>query len=707
MQRRGNRFYKTIVIVWLTLSIGSVVLAAVSWWHLSMLMQQGRKLTAIRDGADGILIAMLDVETGTRGYVITGHTNYLEPFSNATNSIPAQFAKLVDLSSDDPAIIQIVTVMRGQSDLILNWYLQVVVARNQSHGKAVDLIDAGQGKLLMDVFRKQIAALNNLRANRLEVLREELNRQVFRANLTSMVAGAAGVGAGLIAFWLSQVFVRQQKRERVLTEAKMVAEHSSQEKTTFLANMSHEIRTPMNAILGFSELLQSDLREPRHRQYLQSIRSSAGSLLLLINDILDMSKIESGMMRLNPEPTDLREICDFLHTLFSEPAAKKGLKLNCHAAEKLPHALLLDRIRMRQILVNLVGNAVKFTDEGEIIVRVLWEKEESSSHVTLVIEVQDTGVGIPQDKVDVIFKPFIQAGAHLDKEKQGTGLGLSIVKRLVEIMGGTVTVASVPQQGSAFHLRFPHVPISARLPAAAKLMTDEDVDFNALHPATLLIVDDNQTNCDLIAGMFNGSHHHLVFGANGRDAVVKSRDLKPDVLLLDVRMPGMDGYEALEEIRKIPGLEFLPIIAVTASNLLSEDNSLKERFSGFVRKPFSKRELFNELADFLPKHPQAAENHEPEKNGPTAPPVPPELMAQLRRLIVERWPSVRDSVAINESKMFAKEIEGLGRRWHCEPLTKYAQKLLVDAEQYAVTDLEKHLGEFAALVEQLDQGVKA
>jgi signal transduction histidine kinase/CheY-like chemotaxis protein len=713
MRPLGNSFYKTVVILWLTLSIGSVVLAAVSWWHLSELMAQGRKLANVQDDINDIFKSLLDAETGTRGYVITGNTNYLSPYITATSSIPSQFDRLVGLVGGDPEFIKIVTGLRGQADLSLNLQQQSITARDHGFNKAVDLINTGQSKEMMDNIRKQISQLDQIRTDRREEIRRQLNQQVFRANLTSMVAGAAGVGAGIIAFWLSQVFLRQQRRERALTEAKLHAEHSNQEKTAFLANMSHEIRTPMNAILGFTELLQSDLRDSKHRQYLQTIRSSADSLLLLINDILDMSKIEAGVMNLHPEPTDLREICDFVHTLFSEPAAKKQLKLKCHVVENMPHALLLDRIRLRQILINLVGNAVKFTDTGAVDVRVSWEKQPTSSQVILVIEVQDTGVGIPQDKLDVIFKPFVQAGAHREKEKQGTGLGLSIVKRLTEIMGGTVTVASVLEQGSAFHLRFPNVPISARLPASEKSSPVEEVHFNELRAAALLVVDDNENNCRLIAEMFAGTHHRLFFGSSGEEAVAKARELKPDILLLDVRMPGMGGQEALMEIRKIPGLEFLPVIAVTASSLLEEENSLKEQFSGYVRKPFSKRELFEELSDFLPRHSKTKSDGETdgsdktEDNSTTAAPVSKELISQLRRLIIEPWPSLRDSVAVNESKIFAQGLEGLGERWQCEPLVRYAQKVLRDADNYAVTDLEKHLGEFAALVEQLDRDPQA
>ena len=709
--KSGKQFYQLIVAAWLAFSLGSVVLAMFSWHNLAAQMIVTQQMVSIRDGLNEILKSLLDLETGERGYVITGSKQFLEPFNEAVTNLSSQFNQLVAQVHEDPALLEIVTEFRGEAEASLSWQYEVISTREKSLDKAVAQVATGKLKKMMDQMRDQARQLDRIYADRLASIRQDVHERVFRANLTSLVAGTFGIGAGLLALWLARVALKHQAHERILTEAKLTAEHSNQEKSLFLANMSHEIRTPMNAILGFTELLQSELRGPRHRQYLHSIRSSADSLLLLINDILDMSKIESGVMQLHPEPTDLREICDFVHTLFAETAAKKGLKLECRAAEDLPHALMLDRIRLRQILINLVGNAVKFTDKGGVEVRVGWEKQETHSHVSLVIEVQDTGVGIPQDRLDAIFKPFVQAGAQREKEKQGTGLGLAIVKRLTELMGGTVTVASVPEQGSAFSLRFPNVPISTRLPASEKSVATGEINFNELRPATLLVVDDKEANCQLIAGMFAGSHHRLIFGSSGEEAVAKSRELKPDILLLDIRMPGMDGDAALAEIRKTPGLEFLPVIAVTASSLADEDNARKERFSGYVRKPFSKRELFAELADFLPRQPKPESPSEIDAAGgakiakETA--APKELISQLRQLLVEPWPSIRDSVAVNESKVFAQGLERLGERWRCEPLVHYAQKLLRDAENYAVTDLEKHLGEFAALVEQLDKQAQA
>lgn len=565
----SNHIYRTVVALWLTLSIASVMFSAVTWMQLSNRLASAREAIAIQSEADTALKLLLDAETSQRGFIITGDDKFLEPLRQTLTELPSHFERLTELTREDPALLEKVIKLRAQSEVILDYPQQVVeIRRVRGLPNAAEMITTSDEKMNLDRIRALAGEIREVRSTLISDNGAVVRNQLLRASLTSLVAGIIGVGAGLIAFWLARVTMAHQARERELIEARLEAERTSREKTAFLANMSHEIRTPMNAILGFTELLASDLTESRHRQYLHSISTSARSLLQLINDILDMSKVEAGVLTLRPEPTDPREICNFVHTVFAEPAARKKVKLECQVPEDLPHALLIDRIRLRQILVNLVGNAVKFTDQGNIYVRIQWEKQKTSSHITLLLEVQDTGVSIPPDKLEVIFKPLVQAGQHVDKEKAGTGLGLSIVKRLTELMGGTVAAASVPGKGSAFSLRFPDVPISARLQVTERLEVTTDTDFNQLRPATILVVDDNETNCQLVAGIFAGTHHKVAFCSNGGAALTQTRALKPDLILLNVRMPGMDGPETFAELRKIPGFELTPIIAATASSLL-------------------------------------------------------------------------------------------------------------------------------------------
>ncbi|MBU6409441.1 MAG: response regulator [Verrucomicrobia bacterium] len=704
MLRRAGNIYKSVVTIWLALSVGSAILAVVSWEQFMAREQQGRQLSEIRRELNQITASLLELDTGERGYVITGDTNFLAPFNNALTNLPPEFASLILLVHDRPALLDGVTKLQAEAEAAISWHQEVVTTRGLSQNKAIAMVATDKLRNLMGQMQNQLGLLDKISTARQDAIGRGIRNHVVRAHLASIVAGAFALGAGLLAVWMANLAFRHEQKERELMEAKLRAEHNSEQKTALLANMSHEIRTPMNAILGFSELLQVELAEGRHKRYAQSIRTSASSLVQLINDILDMSKIESGALELRREPADPREMCDFTRAVFAEPAAKKNLKLDCHVAADVPRALLLDRIRLRQVLVNLIGNAIKFTDQGGVDVRVSAENDPEGNHATLTVEVLDTGVGIPADKLQDIFKPFVQAGAHLDKEKQGTGLGLAIVKRLTEAMGGTVTVTSAIAQGSAFRLRFPNIPISVRLPVSDRASANGDVDFDALQPATLLVVDDNKTNCDLMAGIFAGSGHRTIFALSGDQAVSRARETPPDVVLLDVRMPGMDGFETLAQIRKIPGLERVPGIAVTASTLPGAVKLLKERFSGYVQKPFTRRQLFDELSEFLPR--RAANGAAASRaNGAVAPaafaPAPAELISELRRLVADPWPTICDCVAIKETRAFAQSLRQLGERWHSPALSNYADALLHDAETYAVTDLEKHLGEFAALVEQL------
>ena len=701
----GNRVYTTIVAVWLTLSVASVLLSAVTWWRLYQEIAEARLTAGIHGEVDAILKLLLDVETSQRGFTITGNEAFLVPLEGSGPQLTMRFDALTELARGEKGLLDQVVELSRQAGLLINHHHRIVkVRREEGATAAAAIIAEGEGKRQMDQCREIVNRVKTQHGTIITDGGEGQRSQVLRAIVTSLVAGIIGIGAGILAFFLAVLAIRHQQRERELVEAKFEAERSSHEKTVFLANMSHEIRTPMNSILGFCELLQGELRQAKHQNYVKAISTSGHSLLQLINDILDMSKIEAGVLELKEEPTDPREICDFIKTVFAEPASRKNVKLECQVAEDLPRAFLLDRIRLRQVLVNLVGNAVKFTEKGSITVRVNWEKGDRNSRITLLIEVQDTGVGIPKARMETIFKPFVQAGFHREKERQGTGLGLSIVKRLTEMMGGQVTAASVPGEGSAFSLRFPNVHVSARLPVSEKLESGAPADFSELRSAHLLVVDDNEANCQLVEGLFADSHHRLDFAHDGREAVRKADELRPDVILMDVRMPGMDGRQALMEIRNINGMEMTPVIAVTASTLMSEEGELMKKFDGYIRKPFTKRELFDELAQFLPREDTPIrEGLGDTVDGARAnPPVPSELIVELRRLHADSWIGLQESPAINDCRSFAETLSELARDYNSPPLAYYGRILARDAANYSVDDLENHLREFPGLIDRLE-----
>jgi signal transduction histidine kinase/CheY-like chemotaxis protein len=699
-----NQVYRNVIRLWLVLSVASVVMSVVAWRQLHDAISVSHEAVAIKESTELILKSLLDAETAQRGFALTGDEAFLSPFKASDAALTPQFEKLGTLAVTDTNLMNQVLELRAQSEVAMDYHKRVIDERRRKGiNAAAELVKQGQGKKIMDDIRRRVDAVTAARSDQTSAEARISRSELLRANLTSVITAIIGLGAGFFAFYLAQVSSRHVERENELLNARILAERESREKSTFLANMSHEIRTPMNAILGFSELLYGEVREPKQRGYIQSIRASATSLLQVINDLLDMSKVEAGMVKLRPEPTDPREICDFIKVVFAGAATRRGIRLDCHVSDDLPRALLLDRGRLRQILVNLVSNAVKFTDKGTIDVTVTWEKQpdNTGSRITLIIEVQDTGVGIPKDRIEAIFKPFVQAGTHQDKERGGTGLGLSIVRQLVQLMGGTVTVASVVGQGSVFHLRFPNVPVSVRLPAAEQSEPGTAPNFNELRASRILVVDDNETNRRLLAGMFAGSHHQVDFGRDGREAVQKCGTFHPAIVLLDIRMPEMNGYEAVGEIRKVPGMELIPVIAVTASSLADENDALEEQFNAHLRKPFSRRQLFNELAHFLPRADKGGGPSPPETT-PADPPAWHRVAKELRVLEKTEWPGVRDSLAINETRVFGKKLEILARDNQCPPLLTFAEALDHYAETYSVDDLERHLRSFPALIERIE-----
>jgi signal transduction histidine kinase/DNA-binding response OmpR family regulator len=700
------------VFIWLTATVVSLVMGAVAWSRFSRSIDVSAEAEQLRESMYQLFSVLQDAEVSERSYLLTGSAAYREAFNNADRTFPEKFERLAESARHDPAGQTDLIELRRLVDLQLAEMRQAIALRAEKGPAGPGVAGSPeQTRTTMDRIREIIKRRHHNRLDLLSVTGETTRRQMKWVHLMTWMAGLLGVGAGVFAFYFYRVDYYQERGQRKLLEEKLHAEQSVREKSAFLANMSHEIRSPMNAILGFSELLEPDGLTPKQAQYVRAIRDSGAALLHLINDILDLSKLEAGKLELHPDPTDMRDSCGFLRTVFGQQALTKSLQLQFEISPDLPRALMLDRLRLRQVLVNLLSNAIKFTERGCVKTRVSWEPQGEGRSGTLMIDVEDTGIGIPAEELQEVFKPFVQAEGQQTAEKEGTGIGLTIVKRLTELMGGSVTVESTVGQGTVFHLRFANVPVSGRLPVGDHAEAGGAVDFNDFTPVTLLVVDDNPTNRAYMAGIFEKTHHELLFANNGQEALACLAKARPDVVLLDIRMPVMDGRTALAEIRKQASLASLPVIAVTASSKAGEEVELQRQFSGYIRKPFSRQTLFVALAEFLqratPGNGLLCQSPDQSLKGI---PIPSpeqaaqwqELALELRRREATEWPALRDTLAVNETRAFAHNLFTLGQAAHCAPLATYAAALTTFADAYAIGQMERHLAAFPKLVESIE-----
>jgi len=645
-----------------------------------------------------------DAETGQRGFLLTGDDAYLAPFEQAEAKLPKYLKDLVNLNDDSRREIstdEILTLAQLVDRKLEELHQSIDLRRAEGLEIVATRVSEGKGKAIMD----EIRTLFETRTIKMESTIEDTSRVLAKdlrwGFMSLMATSLSGLLAGSLSWVMVRRAARQAHREERLTAEKRRAELADREKSTFLATMSHEIRTPMNAILGFGELLVEEADNDREKRYAQSIVRSGNSLLQIINDILDLSKIEAGMMDILPDPTDVREVASFVQLLFAHQIEGKPVQIQVEIADDVPTSLMLDSARLRQILINLVGNALKFTDKGHVILRFGGHyPSKSRSRFALLIEVEDTGSGIPADKLQEIFKPFVQAKERRDIELRGTGLGLAIVKRLTELMDGHISVRSVPKEGSVFRVEFPELKVSARLP---QTMTTEElsVNFDELEASHILVVDDNPTNRDLVRSFFDKTHHQIGEAVDGRDAVDYILAHRPDVVLMDIRMPVMDGRAALKKLRQEQGLDLLPVIAVTASSMAGEEGALRESFSGYVRKPFSRALLYRELAQFIPKH-RPGESSEAALREP-APDAWIPLLAALKRIETTQWPAVRDGMVLSEVREFAAILADLAALHHCPPLAEYAAQITHQVDDYALTELEKNLTLFSNRISDLER----
>jgi signal transduction histidine kinase/CheY-like chemotaxis protein len=430
------------------------------------------------------------------------------------------------------------------------------------------------------------------------------------------------------------------ERTRELDQARREAEAANAAKSEFLSHMSHELRTPLNGILGYSQILQRGSQSAeQQRNSLEAIINCGDHLLSLINDVLDLSKIESGRLELEDAPFDLHKLIKGVKDISRERAVAKGLTFQVDVSPEVPRAIVSDAAKIRQILVNLLGNAVKFTDAGEVTLNVA-EKPPGM----LRFLVSDTGRGIAPGELDEIFDPFKQMEAG--KAAGGTGLGLAITKQLAEALGGSITVESVLGQGSEFSVVLPlnEAPIEDLVIASQELPFDgEHLELADGQDWTILVADDRDTNRDVLQGMLEAVGFKTLLASDGQEAidVLQTHD-GVDLVLMDVRMPRLNGIEALEQIRKDDRFKNLKVVAVSASVFPEFRQKAESKgFDDFLGKPFRSEQLFAKLAKHLnvkyvdTSAKDAALSASPESgmSREDLPPLSEELLTRLREAL--------------------------------------------------------------------------
>jgi len=483
-----------------------------------------------------------------------------------------------------------------------------------------------------------------------------------------------------------------------LVEARQKAEEANRAKSEFLANMSHEIRTPMNAIMGFTEILDKYITDNQQRHYLKAIQASGKSLLNLINDILDLSKVEVGKLELDYSPVNPYALFEEIEQIFAHRIVEKGLEFAVDVDQELPEGLILDEVRLRQILVNLVGNAVKFTEKGYIKLSVMkCYTDENQNSLDLFFSVADSGIGIPQDQLESIFEAFTQQKGQSQVKYGGTGLGLAITKRLVNMMGGQIHVASKPGQGSSFSVVLNDVKTS-RVNSSIR---DEgngflDVKFEK---ATILVIDDIDSNRDLLRGMLAEYDFQILMAENGKEGIKLAQRHRPALILMDLKMPVMDGYEATKRLKEDEKTKHIPVIIVTASAMKRDEGKIKFIADDYILKPIDPYNFIETLMKFLPCTLMNKERGivplnktETEKDGTlgfdrgTLKKLPHLLMIMEGELS-GLWEEISDTLTINDIEDFSKKIKKLGLDYHYPPLYQWAEELYSQAMIFDVEAL--------------------
>ncbi len=472
-------------------------------------------------------------------------------------------------------------------------------------------------------------------------------------------------------------------------------------KSMFLANMSHEIRTPMNAIIGFSELLSKHIVEAPLNGYLNSIKASGKVLLALINDLLDLEKIEAGKMIIRKENTDFTGLMKEIEQTFSMNFMEKKVELSVQTMMNFPKLIYIDSLKIKQVLLNLVNNALKFTYRGEVIVLSSFKHNDEGSKGTLFFKVVDTGIGIAKNKQKQIFEPFVQDKNPNEKDHEGTGLGLSIVQKLVSMMGGVISVESEEGVGSTFSILIPNVEATDDPYSEIEQETTSEIQFNQ---EPILIVDNVETNLEVLKAICLDLNINCHTSLHGKELFSNVLRVKPKLILMDIRVPKSQQFESINNIKSNNELKNIPIIAVSSSSNVNEKElAMNNGFEGFISKPITESALIAEISRFII----------PQKDKKA---LMPELKAEQIDLINEDkiWLSeqmndvilpvlegLKEILSSEQLSLFLLEIKNINKNVVWTSLKNYADKLDIAIKSYDFETIQKLINHFDSILDEL------
>lgn len=597
------------LVLWLFLfGIGVILfLQVMSGYNINRITQSNKGLLKelqIQNSLRRLETNILLVESNIRGTVITNNAEHLNLVDRNNREIEQELKRLQQLLSNDtaqnefPHLTALTNLKREFNRQVLN------VFNTKGRDSASAFINTNGGKDLRDSIIRIIVQLEKSRSEKFRTAMASIESTGKTARAWGFFITAIALVALILSFWFVINQGRQQQRMiRALNESERRTKDLAHMQEQFLANMSHEIRTPMNSILGFTNLLKRTELNPMQREYIQNIHSAGENLLTLVNDILDLSKIEAGMMHLEETRFSLRSMVSSVGAMFIEKIREKALKFDVHIDKDVPDILSGDAVRLTQILVNLVSNAVKFTDKGAISVHVkLLSATEKQARISICVK--DTGIGIAPQKQAAVFERFHQAELETTRRFGGTGLGLSIVKQLVEMMNGSIRLKSELNKGSEFTLELPYkLPDIDQLYFEALAEQEEQVPLQKIK---ILIAEDNQMNQQLVRHLMKSWSMDYILVSTGAEAVEELQKNSYSIVLMDIQMPDMDGYTATSVIRNEMKLD-VPIIAMTAHAMVGEkEKCLQLGMNDYVSKPIKETVLYNIIArhaQHIPEHP--------------------------------------------------------------------------------------------------------